>query len=475
MTADPHGYAATVQGNDSEPEVGCAQQAPASVRAPDTMTARHSDLVIDGALMNWTPPEGELDAESASFRGSLGLSTDQPVVMTGHQAEFWHAGILTKYLAADAIARRSSGAGSPVSVAWCVPDHVAETPGAVAYPAHALDNGEGRWTRATIDLFDEQAGEDASPAVGSALDSVRAVLREAGGTKDADRQIEAQSRLLRDRLGLSPDAPPVLASTLHTTLLFRGLIERMRSEPDACVGAYNDAASALPDAGVRQLTTGVGRTELPLWRIDDAGRSHAVFLDDLDDTPFDRVRPRALLFTGLLRAHACDLFIHGTGGGVYDRVTERWLRDWLGWTLAPAGVATATLTLDLGVPDVSRTDLRRARWRAHHARHNPAALGESDALTALQRRKQGYLERIAETPRGERDPLYFEMHAMLEEARTAHARELGALDERVRTIESALADRAIARDRTWAWFLHSDEDLVGLREAIDRRLLGIDA
>ena len=38
--------------------------------------------------------------------------------------------------------------------------------------------------------------------------------------------------------------------------------------------------------------------------------------------------------TGLMRLAGCDLFIHGTGGGAYDLVTEEWLGSWMGWTLA---------------------------------------------------------------------------------------------------------------------------------------------
>jgi hypothetical protein len=468
--------------------VHVTEQAPASELDPACPTvespsarARHTDLVIDDTLRSWTPTASisasTLSEDAEQFRRELGLPTDRPVVMTGHQAEFWHAGILAKYLAADAIASHRGSADAPIATAWCVPDHVAETPGRVAYPAMATagsgDASVGEWIRAEIDLFTEDAIRETKTDISHRLNSARAALRSVSGARDSDTQIAAQQHLLASRLDLAPDAPPVLASRLHETTLFRTLVQRMRTEPDACVEAYNAAASAHPDAGVRPMVVAADRTELPLWRTDDAGRAHAVFLSDLeedDESIIARLRPRALLFTGLLRAHACDLFIHGTGGGVYDRVTERWLADWLGWSLAPAGVATATLTLDLGVPDVSRTDLRDARWRAHHARHNPGAIGETEELSRAQNEKQSMVERIDATPRGERDPLYFEMHAMLERVRESHPEELAAIDERVRTVEAALADRAIAKDRTWAWFLHADEDLAALRSAIAEAL-----
>lgn len=444
--------------------------------APETEPeGRHTDLVLDETLLGiarsgWRDPAA-IDADARAFRSDLGLPADRPIVMTGHQAQFWHAGILAKYLAADALAHRdayhqATNSDPSPAVVWCVPDHVAEAPGVVGFPKPGGDGGPGRWTRASVDLFTDDLPVEAPRGLAVA----QAELRDAPGEREADRQIAAQASLLERRLGLRTDGPIVLASRLHHTGLFRALVGRMRAEPDACVRAYNGAVRATPDAGVRSLADAADRTELPLWRIDDRGSPHAVLLDDLDETPIDRIRPRALLFTGLLRACACDLFIHGTGGGVYDRVTERWLADWLGWSLAPAGIATATLTLDLGVPDVTRTDLRDAKWRAHNARHNPGVLGDAADLDALQERKRALVERIAKTPRGERDPLYAEMHAMLAGVRGAHADGIASLDARVGMVEAALADRAIARDRTWAWILHEDADLRALAADIRGRL-----
>lgn len=450
---------------------------------------RHTDLLLDETLRAWRAPisrapyEDQIDPESARFRRELGLPTDRAVVMTGHQASFWHAGILAKYLAVDAVAGLETDGGRPTAAAWCVPDHVAETPGLLAYP-EALDDSadnadaQGRWQRTEIDLLDaggRSIATGAPEAIGERIEAVRAALASAvSDTDPAGQQIRAHADLLGARLGLRASAPVVRASTLYETSAFGGLVARMKADPDACVRAYNAAVARHPDAGVRPLALDEG--ELPLWRIDKAGVPVAAFVDDLDDAPPERIRPRALLFTGLLRARACDLFIHGTGGGVYDRVTEDWLRDWLGWELAPAGVATATLTLDLGVPDVSSADLRRATWRAHHARHNPGFISgfivaeSAGDLEALQAQKRALVERIESTPRGERDGLYFEMHAMLERARADHAAGLAALDARVRTIRAALADRAVARDRTWPWVLHSDADLRALHDDIRGRL-----
>src|SRR5690606_41787826 len=53
----------------------------------------------------------------ASDRAAVGLPTDRPVVLSGHQPTLWHAGILAKLLAACELAA-STGA----AVGWIVPD-----------------------------------------------------------------------------------------------------------------------------------------------------------------------------------------------------------------------------------------------------------------------------------------------------------------------------------------------------------------
>src|SRR5690606_40978326 len=97
--------------------------------------------------------------------------------------------------------------------------------------------------------------------------------------------------------------------------------------------------------------------ELPLWRVDREGRRHRAFLHDLemDGTLY----PRALMMTALARLGLCDLFIHGTGGGRYDQVTERWMYEWLKVKLAPMAVATASIHLPF--KSVQTTGVQAAR------------------------------------------------------------------------------------------------------------------
>src|SRR6185295_16354495 len=120
-------------------------------------------------------------------------------------------------------------------------------------------------------------------------------------------------------------------SELHKHGVFSELLDRMRADRAACTLAYNRAVARHPSAHVRPLIEEPGRTELPLWRMpDQQGRPRLpVFASDLPGLDPSRLAPRALLMTALVRLEACYLFIHGTGGGQYDRITEAWLSGWL--------------------------------------------------------------------------------------------------------------------------------------------------
>ena len=147
--------------------------------------------------------------------------------------------------------------------------------------------------------------------------------------------------------------------------------------------------------------------ELPFWLDDLAAGTRAraavrrrgdgfVLADDFafaaDTPPRDlllwlrknrkRLSTRALSLTMFLRLCVCDVFVHGIGGGHYDQVADRLIRDY--FKLEPPGFVVATATLfhpdALGVERVCVPCLAREGHRLEHA-----ALGEA---------KQEWLARI---------------------------------------------------------------------------------
>lgn len=448
------------------------------------------------------PPEG---MTARGTRETLGLPTDLPIVMGGHQPGFWHPGILAKFLSIRACCARTSAAG-----AWIVVD---QSPGAGAsldYPA-ATDTSEtdsprvsrGKLLLGTADAppAAQRAARPVPPSDG-AIGAVRDGLGRLAKLLTTHADEPSLARQLHtaciDALAhlKSPDADhrvrSCFASDLHRTPAFAELVGAIRDDPASCARHYNEAAAAFPGSGVRPLTVTDSVVELPLWERtatpDKPGPWRTVMSTRLADLPDESLVLRGLPMTGLLRRHACDLFVHGTGGGAsdagtpdttesraqagYDRVTEQWFKSWLGATdLAPSVVATATLRLDFGeLPGASETpsphEIEAARSLAHRAAHDPTLLGDE----ARGRAKRELAERIDALPRHspKRRELYREMHDVREASLNAHADELASLRDRAASLAAHLGDAAIMDDRTWSFLFHDPSSLAGLRRDVER-------
>jgi hypothetical protein len=449
-------------------------------------------------------PGTQIDAERASLRRELGLPADRPVVLSGHQASWWHAGILAKFFALDALARRVDA-----HAGWVVVDQDSNAFSQVAYPA---DKGDGQitqgvWFSAPAKLAADQRADCALASLptftpqplptdaatvdaGRGLRAIDDCLRLHTGAASAGGQVGQASIALATSLLPAPAVGPTVlfASKLCATAAMQSWIGRMLADPGACVGAYNQAVRKHAVFGVAPLGMDESRKryELPLWRLPPglAGGSgggsapmprQRVYAHTLAGIPPEQLAPRALLMTAFLRAFACDLFIHGTGGGAttlgtagdeagYDRVAEDWVQGWLGITLVPSVVASATLLLDLGTPPTaSLEDVRQARRLIHSARHTPALLGNASA----QAQKEALVGQIrVSNDAGERARLYRQMHGLLDGVVAGSAGEMGAIKARAEALSGAYAREGLLRDRTWPWPLHSRGALLGLAKAV---------
>ena len=166
---------------------------------------------------------------------SFGLDPARPVIVVGHQPVFWHAGILAKFIAADALAESAGG-----QLVHLVLDGYMGSFHEVHWPMHADD---GSLQRAAWSFRDEAQGlplamqpacvPRAVPAEcprGLAL--IHGELEESASTENAAKQ---QSRSL-DRL-MDPWVGPrttITASALASSPIGLELAERMSSEPGRC-------------------------------------------------------------------------------------------------------------------------------------------------------------------------------------------------------------------------------------------------
>jgi hypothetical protein len=420
-----------------------------------------------------------LRAETTRFRAQLGLPTDAPIVATGHQPTTWHAGILAKYFAAEAAASRVDG-----YALWLVADQDAVDPFELRLPAITADGalttmihrlGPAPRTgmpAATLPASGAPTRPDFDAPVGSVGHGADRIARAYHNHRNAPNAAaqsgEATAELLNE-LGLQGRL--LYATRLASTDLFASLVALMRESPDGLARAYNGAVARRPHAGVAPLVHSEVnlRCELPLWRIRPGSARRRVFEEDLDSIPAGELAPRALLMTALLRMAGCELFIHGSGGAQYDLVTEDWIRAWLGVELAPATLMTATRRLPLDPSGPGGHDVQRAIWLAHHARHDPSALGDAESAAAKRRS----VEQIRALREAGEDPLprYHEMQAFLRRYRAQHAERLDRLAADARELAWRAAWRAVATDRTWAFALHERAALDDLREAVNNQFI----
>jgi hypothetical protein len=417
------------------------------------------------------------------FREQCALPTDRPVVMTGHQPAVWHPGVLAKFIACDSAASTLNAAP-----AWIVPDQDEVDPFALRIPvADAHDRlraatrrlaapsptGFAACSAPAQHVTPIDASDAPLPSVREGAQRIADALATHANAPSAARQAQGA---LRDLVApLAAPAPTIFASDLARTDLFGELLDRMAADPKAVTGAYNDAAGALPQAGVGRLIVNEAndRYELPLWRVPPGEPRRRVYAHELADIPREHLAPRALLMTAIVRLAGCDLFIHGTGGGAYDAVTDRWIDAWLGEPLAPVAVVTATLRLPLRSEIPTPEAAASARWRAHHARHDPALLGDD----AAAERKRAAVERIAALRDAGQDPAsaFQEMQRDLRDYREANRNHLDELDRAADLAEARLAERDIVADRAWAFPLYPKDALESLRSDIAGAFAQVDA
>ncbi|MDA0657892.1 MAG: hypothetical protein O2931_17900 [Planctomycetota bacterium] len=111
-----------------------------------------------------------------------------------------------------------------------------------------------------------------------------------------------------------------------------------------------------------------------------------------------QLRPRALTTTLFLRRFLCDLFIHGIGGGSYDRLTDRWMRRLYG--VEPPIYLSTTATVRLpgnenptAVQEMKTLDRRFREFEFHPEGY---VLSETDgAIAELLEQKRVCLAQIS--------------------------------------------------------------------------------
>lgn len=500
----------------------------------------HGELLVEPACALWptTSPARRATAVALAGRALVDLRRqlraalnlpDGLLIATGHQAEFFHAGVLAKSIATALFAERHGGRAVFVTVDSDVPKSltvataVAEAHEVrrerVALPGLDSESAGGplEWvapvSKAAWRRFFAELGRRA-PQADTLRTFADAALDCAGDDVTPASVVERGQNAVLTALGCAP-LEVVRVSQLAETAAFRAFTADWIAEARAFALHYNAAQRAFrkrhrvrnPRRPVPLLEITDRETELPFWAQRRGGRRQTltVLADgdrcalragdqslgcisprDVADASqaaggwwFERdgwqIRPKALLLSGFARLLLSDLFIHGIGGGKYDEMTDAFLARIVGEAPAPLAVVSATLMLPLPSHGITEEQLRAARQRHRDLRYNPQRhLGHLPA--ELLERRAGLIEESqrlrAQRPpdRAARRRVFHEIHDVNHALLHSDLPQAVAIEEEIRALQHAARCDRVARDREYFFGLHSLGALRGLCEALGRRM-----
>lgn len=482
---------------------------------------------FDGVVNETRILDRPLGALRAELRARLELAG--PLIVTGHQVEFFHAGVFAKNIAVSLFAEQVGGQAAFVAVDSDTPktraiSSVAMRDGSphrvhVAIPGcdltRPLEQQPATTPAAWRDFFADLAR--ALPWPAPLLDKFAAAFltaAERGG--ELVGWFDAGRAATEHTLGLPPMAS-LRISQLCATPEFRAWAAHLLLSAPSNAAEYN---AALAEFRKRHRVKNLQRpvpplqvaddvVELPLWTVTPDGRRRRlrvghgpgqseirVFADDERVGQFEtreladaanhsapwrieraglRLRPRALALSGFLRLFLADVFIHGLGGAAYDEITESWLERALGARLTPRACVTATLLAPLPRDGPAGLDLVATGRRARDLRWNPQRYAPAWPPEWTQRKEGLIAESLrlrdaASHDHARREDVFRAIREINQRGEPLLREQARRLGDELRRLEGRrTADRAAA-DREYFYALHPIESLSSLvtrlREAI---------
>ena len=446
---------------------------------------------------------------SRGFAGARCSDPAGPIIVTGHQPEFFHPGVWIKNHFISALARRLSGTSINV-----VMDSDMVKRNTFALPVV----GPSRVKRVAVRFSDvqntvpfEEAPVNAQRLRGF-FEEVRSCITDEEMARAFSRFVEAaeatmpRSRTLGEFMALARrqleeawgitnlELPVSRLCGSDAFLRFVIQIARRREEfrdmHNEHVRAYRRARRIRTTAHpVSDLAADGEMSEIPFWTIADGGRQRLwAFEDagrlcltdgsgsvvDLGNDDLDalreavgagfRVRPRAISNAMFLRLFLGDVFVHGIGGAKYDTITDAIIRDFFGVAAPAFIVLSATAHLPLKRHDVDRDDLREIRRRIRDATWNPERLlcpGDlrREDVREMVREKRDLIRGMSVLSRGERRRSYERIHEInrMLSSRVGSARE--RLEARSRDIRREIEENEIMCDRDYPFVIHPEATL----------------
>jgi len=450
------------------------------------------------------------------------------VIGTGHQAEFFHAGVFAKLVAVSALARQCGGnsvfllvdSDLPRSGSLRVPEitpdglRCAELQLPGSDPLRPVEGQRAASRTAWQDFFAGIAARCAHYEADLLRSFAEAWLSCAAGPVDF---CDALGRGLGDvarTLGLA-DVQMIRVSHFCQTAAFRAFAAELLMKAQRSGECYNAAQAAYrarhrvrtANRPVPPLLLSSERAEVPLWVYRDNGSRARLYVAarpdhiDLfaDQQPIGslataeladpdrhavpwpveeagwRLRPRALALAACARLLLADLFVQGVGGAQYDEITDDWLERFLGVGAAPYCCVSATLHLPLPRSGVGVAEVRAARRACRDACFNPQRhlpdLSESllNERAALIRRSDE-LRRRDRRARAERRAVFTRIREVNEQLLDCHPGRVAELHRLADVLERQWRQDQLALDREYFVALHARRDLEELVSRLAEQL-----
>jgi hypothetical protein len=183
-------------------------------------------------------------------------------------------------------------------------------------------------------------------------------------------------------------------------------------------------------------------------------------------TKQSRIRPKALLLTLFCRLFLGDFFLHGTGGGKYDRITDEIIKDYYQINPPHFAVATLTLHLPLGLEPWDDEEFGRLEKLVARLGYNPdhcfeelkLAADKEKTLRPLALKKHELIHQMRAANQ-DKKLLAREIESINTQLKEALAGEIKEVLERWERLKTLREESKIAGYREFPYFLFAAEDL----------------
>lgn len=291
-------------------------------------------------------------------------SPDRPIVMAGHQPVLYHPGVLCKVHALSRLVSESEAIGVNVII-----DTDEGDGGALVWPRVSSGSLEIRQA-SMVETGSSPIYRDQVLVSAGEISRIFSELVE--DLRSSNLAAEAQYAKQAGELYARLEGQPIsLAHTIvrwvmdgHETLEIplsvvikntevRNVLRRFVRDGERLAKIYNETlvryrelhrihnpANPFPNMRIDD-----GQIELPLWLIEEQRRNPVFIAQGVEPDTHEQelLAPRGSITTMILRGMCADLFIHGLGGGKYDRFVDELALAYVGVQLPRYVIASRTL------------------------------------------------------------------------------------------------------------------------------------